>query len=340
MPENNKTMDSQQQLQALFNLNIKTTAMFEFNWRIDQLCSACKHSGSGVVMLVSAPPGTGATHMARVYCKSSNTGKKTDNEPVNLLVTVPIPPNANNMADRILRKLGAAKIPNSLYSKTVMCKELLRPDRFRSLIIDDSSRESGYNTKDSKETFHWLITLCRENNIPIVLIVNTKHIRTYFIRHLLFRALTEYHEVKPFQWEGDDDHFLSLMKKVDSKLPFDSPSCIITEKSAMALFRATGGRMGKIMMIVNKAGLLAIEHNYSTITSDLLNSSIEMMTNTIYDELSWENRNSALLKSDRMNIYDLTASPQLSKITNPLLRAPMKTNGSEADQLVKNIYSK
>ena len=44
MPENNKTMDSKQQLQALFNLNIKTTAMFEFNWRIDQLCCADKHS--------------------------------------------------------------------------------------------------------------------------------------------------------------------------------------------------------------------------------------------------------------------------------------------------------
>jgi hypothetical protein len=304
MPENSKTMDSQQQLQALFNLNIKTTAMFEFNQRIDQLCCSCKHSGSGVAMLVSATSGTGATHMARAYCMSSNTGKKIDNEPVNLLVTVPIPPNANNMADRILRKLGAAKIPNSLYSKTLMCKELLRPDRFRSLIIDDGSREYGYDSKDSKYTFYWLITLCRENNVPIVLIVNTKRIRGYFTRHLLFRALTEYHEIKPLKWKGDADHFLSLMRKVDSKLPFDSPSCLITEKSAMALFRATGGRMGMIMMIVNKAGLLAIEHNFPTISIDLLNASIKMMTNPIYDEFLRENGNNKRRRFIRADKFD------------------------------------
>ena len=99
--------------------------------------------------------------------------------------------------------------------------------------------------------------------------------------------------------------------------------------------------MGMIMMIVNKAGLLAIEHKCPTITSDLLNSSIKMMTNPIYDELSWEKANIDLLKSDRIDIYDyLTPSPLLSKKTNHIIRAPMKTSGSEVDQLVKNIYSK
>ena len=184
-----------------------------------------------------------------------------------MFVTVPFPPGVNNLADRILRKLGATKIPNSLYDKTVMCNELLRPDRFRSIVINDRGRGFEYDPKASEVALPWLFNLCWENSIPFVLIVNDRLMRKYFFKDLLSRTLIEHHCVKPFQWQSDYDNFISLMGRIDSKLPFETQSCLVKEKSARALFRATGGRMGRIMAIVNKAGLLAIEHKQPTITN-------------------------------------------------------------------------
>ncbi|MBI3583198.1 MAG: TniB family NTP-binding protein [Nitrospinae bacterium] len=308
-----------------------------FKGTLDKIreCHECsKYSAEPKCILITGPSGAGKTTISRHYV--SQFPRQTSEEgtiiPV-LFSTISVPATVKNVASGLLYSMGDPMAhKGTTYNKTLRLYKLIKYCAVKLIILDEFQH---FIDRDSDKVLQvvsdWLKVLLDETNIPMILIGMPKSVEILLANEQLQRRFSTRKELSPFSYKTPEqqDDFRKFLKILESKLPLMEQSYLYAADTSFRFFFATNGIISKVMKIVRKATVLALEQKLEKLTMDILAQAYdyEIASKEFIVENPFNENIDKLLNSSNKE------TPQTVKATNRRIKAKKK------EENISNILS-
>ncbi|HWS99369.1 MAG TPA: TniB family NTP-binding protein [Pyrinomonadaceae bacterium] len=233
-------------------------------------------------MLLEGVAGMGKTTLCKHYMQDFPRRETEDRTIVPVLMAkIEVPASPKSLVTALLAALGDP-LPDkgSTVSQTIRLKgfmdkcgvELIFLDEFQHFIDRDSKRVL-------KTTSDWLKNLMDSTKRPIILVgMPYSHgVLDVEGNEQLQRRFSVRVSLEPFIWKDTKDRkdFLKFLQIVDGKLPLNEWSNLSKTNIAFLLYIASDGVISKLMKLIRRATVIALDLSKEWLDLDVLNIAYE-----------------------------------------------------------------
>jgi type II secretory pathway predicted ATPase ExeA len=233
-------------------------------------------------ILIQGDTGAGKTTVVKLYMQDypRRVTEEVTMVPV-LYATVPVPATCKSLVTALLTAIGdPAADRGSQISQTLRLKRYLAACKVKLLILDEFQHfQDRDSLKVLKTVSDWLKVLMDETSVPIVLAglpyshtILDAHGNEQLQRRFAIRIVLEAFRYKNSQERQDFRRFLNV---IDDNLPLVEKSGLADPGTALCIYQATNGVVGRVMKLVRRATAIALESNRERITLEILGLAYE-----------------------------------------------------------------
>lgn len=233
-------------------------------------------------MLLEGVAGTGKTTLCKHYMNSFPRLKTEDRTIVPVLMAkIEVPASPKSLVTALLAALGDP-LPDkgSTVSQTIRLKGLMDDCKVELIFLDEFQHFIDRDSKRVLKTISdWLKNLMDSTKRPIVLVgMPYSHgVLDVEGNEQLQRRFSVRVSLEPFIWKETKDRkdFLKFLQIVDENLPLNGWSNLSKTNMAFRLYIASDGIVSKLMKLIRRATVIALDLSKEWLDLDVLNIAYE-----------------------------------------------------------------
>jgi Bacterial TniB protein len=217
-------------------------------------------------LLLEGPAGMGKTTLLKHYLTYHPRKWTEKGAVVPVLATrIEVPASPKSLVTALLRSLGDP-LPDkgSTVSQTIRLKNLMEDCGVEIVMLDEFQHFIDRDSKKIlKTTSDWLKNLMDDTHKPIILsgMPYSHGILDAEGNEQLRRRFSTRISLDPFGWvtRQERQDFRRFLEILDEHLPLEERSNLSDEGTAFRFFAATGGVVSKVMVLVRRASVIALD---------------------------------------------------------------------------------
>lgn len=226
-------------------------------------------------LLITGVSGSGKSTLREAYEARYPKEELEDRTVIPVLgLELPSQPTVKNVAERILMTMKDPYADKgSAESKTARIITLFRECRVEIVMLDEFQQfVDNSGEKVEYRVADWLKQLINATRVPFVLLGLPHCTSILEVNEQLRRRFLPKIHLDPFSLDRRNDlfTFVSLLKTLDERLPFNVPSAIGKPSCVEPMFYATYGLIDFVMKIVSEALRIALLGGHETVDMEIL----------------------------------------------------------------------
>ncbi|MDT7541677.1 MAG: hypothetical protein QOE33_1581 [Acidobacteriota bacterium] len=241
-----------------------------------------KIAGEPEGLLLEGPAGMGKTTLCKHYMRDI-PGRVVEDRTITpiLMAKVEVPASPKSLVTSLLTALGdPLSDKGTTVSQTLRLKLLMDACGVELVFLDEFQHFIDRDSKKILQTISdWLKNLMDSTRRPIILVgmPYSHSILDARGNEQLQRRFSIRVNLEPYNWEddGDRDNFRRFLRAVDEKLPLNEWSNLSDTILAFRLFLASDGVVSKVMRLIRRAAVIALDTARERLDIDMLSLAYE-----------------------------------------------------------------